>query len=85
MPRARANELVSEGSADRVDDLTIKLKPRDDMPKTDDESCRMGPNVTECFADGMEWARALRAGWKPLKDFVIVSAEESQLQQVCAW
>ncbi len=33
----------------------------------------MGPNVTECFADGAEWARELRAEWKPLTDFVIVS------------
>jgi hypothetical protein len=60
-----ANQLISEGSAHRINSLTIQLNARDDMPKTDDESCRMGPNVTECFADGMEWARVLTHAWNP--------------------
>ena len=64
-----ANNLIMEGSARRIDAATIQLKPHDDIPTTHDESCRMGPNVTECFADGMEWARELHAGWKPIRGF----------------
>jgi hypothetical protein len=49
---------------------SLILQKRDDMPKVDDESCRMGPNVSEANADGKNWAMALVAGWKPSELYV---------------
>jgi hypothetical protein len=60
-----AKTLCDDGAASWVNRVTIRLASKDDVPKTDDESCRMGANVIENNADDKFWAKILTSAWNP--------------------
>lgn len=68
MSREQAREEVNAGAARWVDRCKgIEYLKRDDRPRVNDESCRMGVRVSEANAAGQVWAQDLVKAWTPVK------------------